>query len=83
MPATNQPALRKYSGIVVHVGPTSLKWVLKFQAFVVSGLRPLRKLFRLGEHTACWQYARSKTSACFEKAARCGVTVSTWPYGEI
>ena len=38
------------------------KWLMKFQALVEFGRRPVEKLFLLGEQTASWQYARSNVS---------------------
>ena len=55
MPVEVKPAFLKAPGHDEMQSPRLVrKESLKFQIFVVSGRRPERKEFRLGEHTPCW-----------------------------
>ena len=51
----------------------------KFHALVVCGRRPVVKLILEGEHTVCWQKARSNTSPPSASPCRCGVCIAGEP----
>ena len=53
---------------------------MKFQVRVLSGTRPLIKLFREAEQMAMFVYAQSKTSAVSVKASMFGVCMKLLPY---
>jgi hypothetical protein len=46
---------------------------MKFHVRVLSGRLPVMKLLRDGEHTVCWQYARSNTVDDAASLSRFGV----------
>jgi hypothetical protein len=46
---------------------------------VESGRKPVSRLVRDGEHTACWQYVRVKSNPLAASASRLGVIICLRP----
>jgi hypothetical protein len=76
-------APRKYPGRVVQLAPMpgSRKLSAKPKLFVVCGLRPVKKEFRLGAHHAIWQNAEPKSveDESRARASMCGLNTSVLP----